>query len=109
MTLPTTTPTRPSTRSDVPGAAAIAAASRRGQGLPAVCADPSTLAAIVAAIDPGGPTVPDDVSTHAYPDPITGTVPSPDAHDAVRANASVRPGRSDRDVPKADPTRVTTG
>ena len=53
--------------------------------------------------------MPDDVSTHAYPDPITGTVPSPDAHDAVRANASVRPGRSDRDVPAADPTRVTTG
>lgn len=46
---------------------------------------------------------------HAYPDPRTATVPDRAAHDAVRANASTRPGRSDRAVPKADPTKVRVG
>ena len=45
----------------------------------------------------------------AHPDPRTAEVPDRAAHDAVKRSASTRPGRSDRAVPKADPTRVRVG
>lgn len=46
---------------------------------------------------------------HAYPDPRTATVPDRAAHDAVKRAASTRPGRSDRAVPRQDPTKVRVG
>lgn len=45
----------------------------------------------------------------AHPDPKTGQVPPPAAHDAVKRRASTRPGRVDRRVPKAGPQRVRVG
>ena len=59
---------------------------------------------LTAAVDQEPAAMP-----HAYPDPRTATVPDRAAHDAVKRAASTRPGRSDRAVPKADPTRVRVG